>query len=79
MLTYRRWEPSLPQADLITRTKELLADEALPVAEVFVTPVARIARDVRPFRIYDGRSKVHRWFIARRAPRGTQRVEGMPG
>ncbi|MGQ0464993.1 MAG: acyl-CoA dehydrogenase family protein [Sporichthyaceae bacterium] len=29
--------------------------------------VARIARDVRPFRIYDGPSEVHRMAIARRA------------
>lgn len=32
-------------------------------------PVARIAREVRPFRIYDGPSEVHRWAIARRAVR----------
>ena len=30
-------------------------------------PVARIAREVRPFRIYDGPSEVHRWSIAKRA------------
>ncbi|NEK85221.1 acyl-CoA dehydrogenase [Blastococcus saxobsidens] len=30
-------------------------------------PVARIFREVRPFRIYDGPSEVHRWAIARRA------------
>jgi alkylation response protein AidB-like acyl-CoA dehydrogenase len=30
------------------------------------TPVARIFRDVRAFRIYDGPSEVHRWSIARR-------------
>ena len=30
-------------------------------------PVARIAREVRPFRIYDGPSEVHRFAIARRA------------
>lgn len=32
-------------------------------------PVARIAREVRPFRIYDGPSEVHRWSLARRAVR----------
>ena len=32
-------------------------------------PVARIARELRPFRIYDGASEVHRWSIARRAVR----------
>jgi acyl-CoA dehydrogenase len=30
-------------------------------------PVARIAREVRPFRVYDGPSEVHRLAIARRA------------
>jgi alkylation response protein AidB-like acyl-CoA dehydrogenase len=30
-------------------------------------PVAKIAREIRPFRIYDGPSEVHRWSIARRA------------
>ncbi|MCK0110908.1 acyl-CoA dehydrogenase family protein [Ornithinimicrobium sp. F0845] len=32
-------------------------------------PVARIARELRPFRIYDGPSEVMRWSIARRAVR----------
>lgn len=32
-------------------------------------PVARIARELRPFRIYDGPSEVHRWSIAKRAAR----------
>jgi alkylation response protein AidB-like acyl-CoA dehydrogenase len=32
--------------------------------------VARLFRDVRPFRIYDGPSEVHRWSIARRVLRG---------
>lgn len=30
-------------------------------------PIARLAREVRPFRIYDGPSEVHRWAIAKRA------------
>lgn len=30
-------------------------------------PIARVARELRPFRIYDGASEVHRWSIARRA------------
>jgi acyl-CoA dehydrogenase len=33
------------------------------------TPVARIFRDVRAFRVYDGPSEVHRWSIARRVLR----------
>ncbi|MCW2786174.1 MAG: acyl-CoA dehydrogenase [Marmoricola sp.] len=32
-------------------------------------PIARLYREVRPFRIYDGPSEVHRWSIARRALR----------
>ncbi|MFI5426664.1 acyl-CoA dehydrogenase family protein [Aeromicrobium sp. UC242_57] len=32
-------------------------------------PISRIMREVRPFRIYDGPSEVHRWSIARRAVR----------
>ncbi len=34
------------------------------------TIVARLWREVRPFRIYDGPSEVHRWSIARRLLRG---------
>jgi acyl-CoA dehydrogenase len=33
-------------------------------------PVAKILRELRPFRVYDGPSEVHRWSIARRALRG---------
>lgn len=29
-------------------------------------PLARLSREVRPFRIYDGPSEVHRWAIAKR-------------
>ncbi|KQW45008.1 acyl-CoA dehydrogenase [Nocardioides sp. Root1257] len=32
-------------------------------------PVAKIARELRPFRIYDGPSEVHRWSIAKQAVR----------
>jgi acyl-CoA dehydrogenase len=32
-------------------------------------PIAKIAREVRPFRIYDGPSEVHRWSIAKRVVR----------
>jgi acyl-CoA dehydrogenase len=32
-------------------------------------PVAKIARELRAFRIYDGPSEVHRWSIARRSVR----------
>jgi acyl-CoA dehydrogenase len=36
-------------------------------------PVAKIARELRPFRIYDGPSEVHRWALARRAVRDIAR------
>ena len=32
-------------------------------------PVGRLFNEIRPFRIYDGPSEVHRWSIARRALR----------
>ena len=32
-------------------------------------PIARIADEVRPFRIYDGATETHLWSIARRAVR----------
>lgn len=32
-------------------------------------PVAKINREIRPFRIYDGPSEVHRWSLAKRAIR----------
>jgi acyl-CoA dehydrogenase len=43
-------------------------------------PIARIAREVRPFRIYDGPSEVHRFAIAKRAVRrGRARVATRDG
>ncbi|NDK88600.1 acyl-CoA dehydrogenase family protein [Gordonia desulfuricans] len=30
-------------------------------------PIARLQRELRPFRVYDGPSEVHRWSIARRS------------
>ncbi|WP_127503817.1 acyl-CoA dehydrogenase family protein [Actinoplanes solisilvae] len=38
-------------------------------------PVARIAREIRPFRIYDGPSEVHRGSLARRAVRRYGRTD----
>jgi alkylation response protein AidB-like acyl-CoA dehydrogenase len=32
-------------------------------------PIARIAREVRAFRIYDGPSEVHRWSLSKKAVR----------
>jgi alkylation response protein AidB-like acyl-CoA dehydrogenase len=39
-------------------------------------PVARIAREVRPFRVYDGPSEVHRFAIAKRAVKAARRRAG---
>lgn len=39
-------------------------------------PLARLSREVRPFRIYDGASEVHRWAIARRAVAAAVRERG---
>lgn len=42
-------------------------------------PVARIYREVRPFRIYDGPSETHRWALAKRAvKRARQAREARP-
>ena len=38
-------------------------------------PIARIAREIRPFRIYDGPSEVHRWSLAKRAVRALERED----
>ncbi len=35
-------------------------------------PIAQIFRDIRPFRIYDGPSEVHRWSLSRRAVRQSE-------
>ena len=37
-------------------------------------PLARLSREVRPFRIYDGPSEVHRWAIAKRAVGAAKRA-----
>ncbi|RHW28348.1 acyl-CoA dehydrogenase [Nocardioides immobilis] len=39
-------------------------------------PLARLSREVRPFRIYDGASEVHRYSIARRAVHTATRQSG---
>ncbi|GGN95315.1 acyl-CoA dehydrogenase family protein [Nocardia rhizosphaerihabitans] len=38
-------------------------------------PLARLSREVRPFRIYDGPSEVHRWAIAKRAVSAAKRAQ----
>jgi hypothetical protein len=42
-------------------------------------PLARIYREVRPFRIYDGPSEVHRWALAKRAVRRARDAEKAHG
>ena len=37
-------------------------------------PLARLANELRPFRIYDGPSEVHRWAIAKRAVGRTRKA-----
>jgi alkylation response protein AidB-like acyl-CoA dehydrogenase len=39
-------------------------------------PLARIYREVRPFRVYDGPSEVHRWALAKRAARRVRITTG---
>lgn len=39
-------------------------------------PLARLLREVRPFRIYDGPSEVHRWALARRRVSAAKRRAG---
>lgn len=38
-------------------------------------PLARLAREVRPFRIYDGPTEVHRWSIAKRVVARARRAD----
>nr|WP_198428876.1 acyl-CoA dehydrogenase family protein [Nocardia bovistercoris] len=38
-------------------------------------PLARLSREVRPFRIYDGPSEVHRWAIAKRRVGAAKRAD----
>jgi acyl-CoA dehydrogenase len=38
-------------------------------------PLARLSREVRGFRVYDGPSEVHRWAIAKRAVAAARRAE----
>jgi acyl-CoA dehydrogenase len=41
-------------------------------------PLARLANEVRPFRIYDGPTETHLWSIARRAVRDHERAASVP-
>ncbi|MEO7079299.1 MAG: acyl-CoA dehydrogenase, partial [Rhodococcus sp. (in: high G+C Gram-positive bacteria)] len=37
-------------------------------------PLARLSREIRPFRVYDGPSEVHRWAIAKRVVGAAKRA-----
>ncbi|OAK56230.1 acyl-CoA dehydrogenase family protein [Rhodococcoides kyotonense] len=39
-------------------------------------PLARLSREVRPFRVYDGPSEVHRWALAKRVVGAAKRANG---
>jgi alkylation response protein AidB-like acyl-CoA dehydrogenase len=39
-------------------------------------PTAKVLRELRPFRVYDGPTEVHYWSIARRALRRAARDQG---
>lgn len=41
-------------------------------------PPARLSREVRPFRVYDGPSEVHRWAIAKRRVGAVRRARKAP-
>jgi acyl-CoA dehydrogenase len=62
--------------ELQQRTRRFIRETVIPVVDRCVqtlggqgvtdeTVVARIFRDMRGFRIYDGPSEVHRWSLAR--------------
>ena len=55
---------------IVDRSVQLFG--GLGVSEDF--PLARIYREIRPFRIYDGPSEVHRWALAKRATRRITRA-----
>lgn len=42
-------------------------------------PIARLAQELRPFRVYDGPSEVHRWAIARRAVGRAKKAQAAAG
>ena len=48
-------------SDVVDRSLQILGGRGVTDDTV----VERIYRDIRPFRIYDGPSEVHRWALAR--------------
>ena len=48
-------------SDVVERSLQILGGRGVTDDTV----VERIYRDIRPFRIYDGPSEVHRWALAR--------------
>ncbi len=61
----------MPEVEKIARvaTDDPDAAWSYPLTEANTRRIARLFRDVRPLRIYDGPSEVHRWSIARRVLR----------
>jgi len=61
----------MPEVKKIARvaTDDPDAAWSYPLTEANTRRIARLFRDVRPLRIYDGPSEVHRWSIARRVLR----------
>jgi len=57
----------MPEVKKIARvaTDDPGAAWSYPLTEAKTRRIARLFRDVRPLRIYDGPSEVHRWSIAR--------------
>ena len=64
MLQIDLW-PSCKIWRVVDRSMQILGCLGITVDTI----VARLFRDVRPSRIYDGPSEVHRWSIARRVLR----------
>ncbi len=76
------WEldQALPSSDSVSIAKTFVSEAIGRIVDRSVQisgglgvsedlPLARIYREVRPFRIYDGPSEVHRWALAKRAAR----------
>jgi acyl-CoA dehydrogenase len=55
--------------NVVDRSVQILGGQGVTDESI----VARIFRDIRAFRIYDGPSEVHRWSIARRLARRLSR------
>ncbi len=88
LLTRACWELDLgePAANATSIAKTFAAEAIFQIVDRSVQmcgglgvsgdlPLARLSREVRPFRIYDGPSEVHRWAIAKRAVGAARRAK----